>query len=383
MMQLPFSLPTYKKRLSSVRARMEDDQLAGLVLTLPDTIHWLTGYDTIGYLWSQALIITLGDEEPKLVTRTTEGPGVYASSWLESPRLYDIVAEDPVAVIIDEITNSGLAEASVGIELQAFTLVPAAWEQLKKGLPEASWSDASLLVPSERLIKTPEELAYQRQAALIGDYAITKAIEAIRPGVSETYIAGIAAAALGEAGSEYAAIPPMVVSGPRSALVHGMATRRSISIGDVVCIELAGCIARYHGIVMRSAVVGQPSARQQEVWDCLSESQIAAIAAAKAGAPSKAPDEANCAVLAKLDLVGNRCHRIGYSTGVAYPPGWLEPMMLVEGDPHILAPNMSFTIEPNITLPDEGFGYKLGETVVCTEGGGESFSKLGYDLFVI
>lgn len=381
-MELPFSLNTYADRLLRVQRRVQEQNLAGLVLTLPDTINWLTGYDTIGYLWSQALIITPGNPEPKLVTRTTEGPGVDATSWLRNPRLYDIAREDPIGVIVDEITAAGLSQERVGIDLQAFTIVPNAWEELVKRLPDVTWVDGSLIVPNERLIKSEEELAYQKQAASMADIAIRAAFAALRPGVSETYIAGVASAALGEAGSEYAAIPPMVVSGPRSALVHGMASRRSISIGDVVCIELAGCVNRYHGIAMRSAVVGQPTTRQQDVWDCLAESQQAAISAASAGQPSKAPDEANLVVLNRLGLAGNRCHRIGYSTGVAYPPGWLEPMILVDGDPHILQEGMSFTIEPNITLPTEGFGFKLGETVACTAAGGVSMSTLGFDLHV-
>jgi Xaa-Pro dipeptidase len=380
--QLPFSLTTYADRLLRVQERIQEQDLAGLVLTLPDTINWLTGYDTIGYLWSQALIITPGNPQPKLVTRTTEGPGVDATSWLRDPRLYDIAREDPIGVIAEEMTAAGLSSGRVGIDMQAFTIVPSAWDELVKRLPQVSWVDGSLIVPNERLIKSEQELAYQRQAATMADIAIRAAFDALRPGVSETYIAGIAAAALGEAGSEYAAIPPMVVSGPRSALVHGMATRRSIAVGDVVCVELAGCVNRYHGIAMRSAVVGQPTSRQQEVWHCLAESHQAAIAAAAAGQPSKAPDEANLAILERLDLTGNRCHRIGYSTGVAYPPGWLEPMMLVEGDPHTLQQGMSFTIEPNITLPNEGFGFKLGETVACTASGGVSMSTLGFELYV-
>lgn len=381
-MLLPFSLATYEDRLTRVRQRIRDADLDGLIITLPDTIHWLTGYDTIGYLWTQALIITPGATEPRLITRTTEGPGVDATSWLRTARLYDIALEDPIEAVVEEVREAGLALGRVGIDMQAFTIVPSAWNELVRRLPEITWIDGSFIVPSERLLKSKEEIAYQMQAAAMADEAIRTALAAIRPGVSETYIAGIAAAALGAVGSEYAAIPPMVVSGPRSALVHGMATRRSIALGDVVCIELAGCVNRYHGIAMRSAVVGKPSPRQQDVWDCLAESHEAAIDAAAEGQPSKAPDEANLKVLDRLGLAGNRCHRIGYSTGVAYPPGWLEPMVLVEGDPHVLQEGMTFTIEPNLSLPSEGFGFKLGETVACSKSGGESMSSLGYELYV-
>jgi Xaa-Pro aminopeptidase len=133
---------------------------------------------------------------------------------------------------------------------------------------------------------------------------------------------------------------------------------------------------------MRSAVIGPAPARVAEVATCLSQALQAAIAAAKPGAAAHEPDDAANAVLARLDLVRRRCHRIGYSLGLAYPPGWLEPMTLVAGDPHVLQPGISFSLEPNLSLQDEGFGLKLGETIVCTVDGAERMSQLGFDLFV-
>jgi Xaa-Pro aminopeptidase len=58
-------------------------------------------------------------------------------------------------------------------------------------------------------------------------------------------------------------------------------------------------------------------------------------------------------------------------------------MTLVAGDDHVLAPGMSFTIEPNLHLPDEGFGVKMGETVLCTESGPESLTRYDHTLHVI
>jgi Xaa-Pro aminopeptidase len=254
---------------------------------------------------------------------------------------------------------------------------------LRAQLPNASWSDTTWLVAEARLIKSPTELFYQRQAAEIADIAMESALGSLRPGISEVEVAGIAAKAMGDAGGEYAAIPPMVVSGRRSALVHCMPKRISMSQGDVVCIELGASVNRYHAIVMRTAILGQPTGRLREVHDCLEEGFDAALAAAKPGAKAQEPDDACNAVLVKLDLVRRRCHRIGYSIGLAYPPGWLEPMMLVAGDDHILAPNMSFSLEPNLTLQDEGFGVKLGETAVCTAEGPLSLSRLPHKLTVV
>ncbi|MFJ6569451.1 M24 family metallopeptidase [Streptomyces sp. NPDC091292] len=381
-MELPFTLPTYDDRLRRVRARMTAQGLDGLVVTMPDVVNWLTGVSSVGYLWPQALVIDSGDGEPEYVTRTTEEPGVHMLSWLRSPRVYDIATQDPIEVIADSVRKHGLDQATVGIELEAFTLLPGNWDRLRTLLPGVRWVDASHLVPEERLIKSAAEIAYQRQAAEMADYAMEQVFAAVRPGVSETELAGIASKALGEAGSEFAAIPPMVVSGERSALVHAMASRRTLSRGDVVCIEFAGVVHRYHAVLMRTAVVGQPSPRVREVADCVERATEAAIAASGPGAPAPAPDGACNAVLGELDLVRRRCHRIGYSLGVAYPPGWLEPMTLVEGDEHVLAPGMSFTIEPNLHLPDEGFGIKMGDTVLCTPEGARSLSRLPHTLHI-
>ncbi len=375
-MQLAFPIETYRRRVERLRTVMAEHGLDGIVVTLPDAIYWLSGFDTIGYLWPQALVLDRSGADPKLVTRTSEGPGAAASSWLSDVRLYDIEAEKPADAISSAIRERGLDNGDVGIDLQAFTLVPAVWQSIEQSLPGITWTDTTALVAEARLVKEPAEIAFQRQAAQMADYAVERVRDSIRPGISETELAGIASMALGEAGSQYAAIPPMVVSGERTALVHALASRRTLGRGDLVCVELAGVVARYHAIVMRTFSIGPLSTRVAEVSSCLSEAMLAAIATVKPGTPAPVPDRECNAVLSRHDLVRRRCHRIGYSLGIAYPPGWLEPMTLVQGDEHVLEAGMSFTIEPNLSLPDDGFGLKLGETVVCIPDGYERLSQL-------
>jgi Xaa-Pro dipeptidase len=58
-------------------------------------------------------------------------------------------------------------------------------------------------------------------------------------------------------------------------------------------------------------------------------------------------------------------------------------MAFEENDPHDLAENMSFTVEPNVSLPKEEFGYKMGDTVLCTASGSECLSELDHELIII
>jgi Xaa-Pro dipeptidase len=58
-------------------------------------------------------------------------------------------------------------------------------------------------------------------------------------------------------------------------------------------------------------------------------------------------------------------------------------MILDDTDPHTLQPGMSFTIEPNLSLYREGFGVKLGDTVLLTPEGPERLSSLSTALHII
>lgn len=378
-----FPLATYRSRIANVRKRLEASGLDALVVNMPDNINYLSGFDSLGFLWYQALIITARPSAPIFFTRNSEEPCVHELSAIESATYYDIATQDPIELVASALKNAGVAGGRIGLELQAFTFLPDQYLRLRKLLPSAQFEDVSSLVCQERLIKTPQEVEYQRTAARMADYAMKAAFTTLRPGISEVAVAGRIAAALGEAGSEYAAISPMVATGRRSAMTHAMPSRQVISTGDVVIIELAGVCNRYHSILMRTAVVGRPSARVRETSALLAEAFQAAVEACKPGAPVGGPNTLCNSILNRLNLSRTRVHRIGYSLGLAYPPTWLEALILDESVDATFAPNMSFTIEPNLSLYDEGFGLKLGDTVLCTAGGPVSLSELPPTLTVI
>lgn len=380
-MQLPFDLATYDRRLQQTRQAMREAALEGLLLTLPASVYWLTGFDTTGFAY---VVVDLSDEEPLFLTRYTEESGFHDTSWLRHADLFESASQPAADALVPLIRGRGLSQARMGVDLNSYGLAPLVWEGLKTQLPDVEFVDASLLIPSQRFVKTPAEIAYQRQAAAMADYAMERTLAAIRPGITETEIEGIAEHALGEAGSEYAATPPMVGGGTRSAVVHAMAmTGRTLALGDVVTVEVGAAVRRYHAISMRTVVVGRASPRLTSVAACVKEALEAAVAATTVGSLMVAPDLAANKVLARMDLARRRLHLVGYSLGIGYPPMWVEPMLLTAQDPHVFAPGMIYSIEPNIALPEEGFGIKLGDTVLCTEDGPERLTTHGLDLVVL
>lgn len=93
-MDLPFNLDTYHERIERTRTAVDHEGIDAVVVTLPDSINWLSGYDTIGYLWPQALLIEKREGAPVFHTRTTEEPGFRETSWLPDGVFYDIAEED-------------------------------------------------------------------------------------------------------------------------------------------------------------------------------------------------------------------------------------------------------------------------------------------------
>lgn len=382
-MDLPFSLSTYGARLQRVMGRMKQASIDTLLVNLPDNLHYLCGHEAIGYYWFQSLVVSRALQHPLLITRISEQASVEETSALRAARYYRMHYDDPIEILAEVLNQHGLAASSIGVEMQAFNIRPAHWDRIKQLLPGAAFKDASLLVLDERLVKSPEEVAYQRNAAQMADHAMKEAFKVLRPGISEIAIAGVISKALADAGGEYPAFPVMVVSGPRSPMIHGLPGNRPLVAGDVVTMEFAGVCRRYHAVMMRTAVVGRPSHRLREIAACVRDAIQAGIAAVGVDKPTGVVRRAVDEQLDRLNLSRRRVHRVGYSIGLGFPPAWVEAMALEETDPYKLTSNMSFTIEPNVSLPEEGFGYKMGDTVLCTEKGGESLHALDHELVVV
>jgi len=109
-----FDPPEFQERLRRVRARMAEKDLAALLLTTPENICYVSGYQTPGYYYLQALIVSV-DRDPVIVTRLFEQRNVDAFSWLtrdQSIAYKD--TEDPSEVIARTISELGLRKRTIG-----------------------------------------------------------------------------------------------------------------------------------------------------------------------------------------------------------------------------------------------------------------------------
>jgi Xaa-Pro dipeptidase len=165
------------RRMTATRAALAEAGLDGLVMFKPESHYWLTGYDTFGYCFFQALVLR-ADGDLVLLTRSADLRQAQLTSTIEDIRIWvDRDGADPARELAALLGEKGLAGKRIGVELDTHGLTYANGKRLEAALDGVvTMVDASRLVSRLRLVKSAEELAFVRRAGELGDAALEAAI---------------------------------------------------------------------------------------------------------------------------------------------------------------------------------------------------------------
>jgi Xaa-Pro dipeptidase len=377
--ELPFSSSVYEARLATVQRDLAERGLAGGLLFDPENLFWLTGYQTIGYFTFQTMFVPRTGS-PTVVSRVVNREMALALSTIGDFEPIDDTA-DPVAVVAAFLARHCPPGNRIGVETAARSLTVADHRRLD-GLVPGQLEDWNGAIEPHRILKSADELARIRAACRAAEAGLDAAIATVAAGRTENDVAAAMFQANIAAGSEYLGHPPLVVAGARTGLCFAMWRRNEIKAGDVVLLEAAGCVDRYHGIIARSVVVGPPSARQQRVADAIITVLETAIDTIKPGITAGEVDEACRRIAVERGYGDHFNHRTAYGIGIGFPPNWSEGHIysIRPDDPLVLQPDMTFHIVPTVFLDD--FGMCFSESVRVTETGCEVLTDYPRRLLV-
>jgi Xaa-Pro dipeptidase len=363
-----FTVEEYQSRLAGLRARMAARGVDFLLVTTPENIYYLTGYQSIGYSSYQCVIVGM-EGDPLIVVRLLEEGLVRRLAWMDGFVTYGDTA-DPIAATVDAVRELRRPGQTVAVEENAWFLTIRNYRALWAALGDLA--DGSRLVEAGRKIKSPQEIEYIRLAARTTEAGFQAAAEVARAGVTENDIAAASYDAMTRAGSEYLCIDPIVTSGPRSGIAHTTYLRRTLEPGDAVLLEYAGCWHRYFGPTMRTILVGQVPDEVERMTQVCIDAVDAAIAAIRPGITSHEADKAARDVISRAGFADNYRKRLGYSVGIGFAPDWGEGHIihLNENDPSVLEPGMVFHMPPALRRYAQ-WGVGMSETVLVTETGCE------------
>ena len=367
-----FTEAEYRRRLAVVHTRMAQRGLDGIVLFGAHNINYLTGMDSEDLFDPQACVVAAG-ADPVLVILDFERGRFDNSAWLAAPVEFDGFA-DPVLAFATTVQRQGLGTGRIGLEQRA--IGHDQYEKLVAALPGAAFDDAFGVVEGARLVKSEVEIELIREAAAITDAAVTAGFAAIADGRPDYEVTAAVCDGLYNNGSDLVCWGPIVAAGYRGGLAHSSHNGYRMRAGDTVFIEVTGQRKRYTAPLMRTAVIGKPSAQRRRIADASENAVAAILATARAGTPARDIAAAALKPIAPvLDEVIFH-HNFGYPVGVGYPPSWIETLdfFLRSNNAAPVEAGMVFHLPMSLRVAGE-FGICLSHTMLVTSGGGVPLTR--------
>ena len=362
----------HRARLARLRTLMKERGIDHCISVAPESLYYYGGYDSwVSVNSPQALIFTADDDEPTIVLRDTDLSLAYESSWVRDIRAYRLMFDDVAGTIAAAAKEKGLRGGKVAIETQSYAIPHALGLALAEALAPAEIVDGTVLLGLPRLIKSPAEMTYLREAARHAEAGLAAMRRTLRAGITEIALAAEIENAMRLSGGDYWSIPTELAGGERSAGGHGTPRNRIIQPGDLIHAEFAGVSARYHTTAIHTMAAGEPNARARKVYEVARECLAAGTAAIRPGAPVGEIEEASLEPVRAAGMEDAAVMRFGYGIGVAYPPIWLEPLQISRGPDQRMEVGMVFVLHSYLQFPKEGLGVIQGGTYALTENGVE------------
>ena len=382
-MPLHFSHEEFAGRQARVTAKLADAGLDGLLMFRQESMYYLTGYDTFGYVFFQCLYLG-ADGAMTLLTRAPDLRQARHTSIIDDIRIWvDREGADPAAELRAVLDGHGCRGKRLGVELEAYGLTGRSWGRVAVALDGfCTLEDASEIVSKLRVVKSPAELAFARRAAELADDALDEANRLAVPGAFEGDILAAMQGAIFKGGGDYPANEFIIGSGHDALLCRYFSGRRGLEAEDQLMLEFAGAYRHYHAALMRTIITGKASERQREMHAICCD---ALAACQDALAPGRPIGEVFDAYARTCDAAGCREHRLnacGYSMGATFSPNWMDWPMFYTGNTVVAEADMVFFLHPLLTDSDRGLGMAVGETVRVTESGCERLSRAPLDLVI-
>jgi Xaa-Pro dipeptidase len=382
-MALHFSSEEFTDRQNRAIAQMVERGLDGLLMFRQESMYYLTGYDSFGYVFFQCLYLC-ADGRMMLLTRSPDLRQARHTSVIEDIRIWVDKPEANPAMELREI----LAEFSckgqrLGVEYDAYGLTAKNGKLLDSALSGfCTLVDASDLVNRLRVVKSPAELVYVRKAAELADRALEEVHRLAGAGADEGEILAAMQGAIFAGGGDYPGNEFIIGSGHDALLCRYKSGRRKLDAEDQLTLEWAGVYRHYHAALMRTIPIGRATPFHEKMHEVALEAMQACMAALK---PDRPIGEVFDAYAKTCDAAGMRAHRLnatGYSLGTTFAPNWMDWPMFYHGNPVLAEPNMVFFLHMILMDSESGYAMCPGHTVVVTKTACETLSAQSLDLVV-
>ena len=337
-----------KRRIRAIRRSLSKKRISCLLVTKPANVTYVTGFlgEDSWALLTLSRIYLLTD------SRYTE------QAQKECPACRIIDRAGPMADAVAELVKKLKSVRTVTIENSTSL---AKFEQLKKTV-KARFRTAENIIETARTVKDDSEIAAIKSAASISAHALRQTLAHIRPGVSESELAGMLDFQIRKLGGRNS-FETIVAFGPSASRPHHQPGARKLKKKDTVLIDFGARYKGYCSDITRCFAVGEPTSFFTRVFDVVEQAQAAAIKKIKAGAKLTEIDAAARQTIAETDLPV-----YGHGSGHGFGLEIHESPFLKEDAKGRLEAGQIITIEPGIYIPGK-LGVRIEDDVLVTQTG--------------
>lgn len=353
-------------RLNNMRKKMLKEQLEGFVVARPENSRYISGFTggeaILFILMEQAYLLT----DFRYIEQATA----------EAPEFQIIKVSHVSHDLFSSLADLGQSIRRIGFEGDYITLEN--YRKMEKALPQAEFISLPELVSQLRSVKDESEIAIIRRAVEAADKAFAEVLQEPLIGQSEEEIALVLEFAMRKAGASGRSFDFIVASGWRGSLPHGMASSKRTQKGEFLTMDFGAIVQGYCSDITRTVSLGEPDAKQREIYEVVLAAQKAGIDAVKPGLTGKEIDAAARKIITEAGYGEFFGHGLGHSVGLAIHEG---PNFNTREE-RVIEPGMVITVEPGIYIPDWG-GVRIEDMILVTENGCEVLTQAPKDLIII
>ncbi|PGH29938.1 hypothetical protein GX50_07310 [[Emmonsia] crescens] len=381
---LHFSEEELQERRNRALEVMKRENLDGFLMTKQESLYYLTGFDTFGYVFFQAMYFH-NDGSMRLITRLPDLRQALYTSILKREDILirsDAASSNPVSLVPGVLKEFGINSPTkrIGYEPDSCTLNLRVGKLLLEAVEGlCTLVDHSTLFGQElRIIKSATEMNKIRKAAYLADFALVRALKLAKPGAYEGDLWREIVGTVYEGGGDDPANENILISGNKGVLTR-YSTGKS-KIERQLTLEHAGVYKHYHACLMRTIPIGGITKLARRMHEVNVLQMKAAMDALKPGRPIGEVAEAYARVADENGFREQRFDACGYSMGATFAPTWMDFPMFVPGQTVIAKKGMVFFIHIILMDMATDTASSVGQTVEVTDTGCIPLSKLPFCL---
>ena len=382
-MAIHFSKEELSERKSKVIKELKKQNLNGLLMFRQESMYWLTGYDTFGYVYFQCLILTTKGELV-LLTRAPDLRQAQNTSIIKDIKIWiDKDNANPADELKNILSELELEKSNLGVEYEAYGLTGRNAIRLNDSLKNFTMlHDKSELISYLRIVKSPAEIIYVKKAAELADDAMEIVWKYAHAGQDEAKILAEMQSAIFKGGGDYPANEFIIGSGKNALLCRYQSEKRKLDEIDQLSLEWAGTYKHYHSAMFRTVPIGKVNDKQKKMYAACVEALKSCENKLKPGNKVGEVFDVHADVFDRLGYKKSRMNACGYSLGTTFSPNWMDWPMLYTGNPVVLSAGMVFFMHMILMDSDNQLAMNLGETYLVTNSGNERLGKKKLDLVI-